>query len=127
MSARTDLVLFCAVTLLLICNACVFYTPPYELPVFPESFPPFDQEKFALPFTAPLNSANTTKLIPRNMWVAFKTRPEALEELSDELQSMIDQARKDGWAVYCLGHKEQILFMETYYANTSLLWEIKMT
>ena len=96
-----------------------------HLPYLPESFPSFDSSKFATNFTFATGQSNTTKLIQRNMWISFRTRPESLDELGDELVNMITRARADGWNVYCMGHEQQMLFMEMYYPNTSILWAIK--
>ena len=110
---------------------CAFYArvglaiAPYDFPAIPSHFPPLDHAKFATNFSDPFMTQNTTKHVPRIVWVSFKTRPESLDDIGFEMVDVITQARKDGWTVYCLGHVEQILFMELYYPETSILWAIK--
>ena len=100
-------------------------TEIYDLSVLPKHFAPLDHDRFATSFSSPLGNGTSVKHIPRLMWISFKTRPESLEDTSEELATMINHARKDGWTVYCLGHVEQLQFMEMYYPETSLLWAIK--
>lgn len=66
------------------------------------------------------------KLIPRNVFIAFRNRPESSTILDEEILRFINGTRYDGWNLYLYGHAEQMEFMERYYANTSLLWAIKL-
>ena len=103
--------------------------PPLEaqLPVFPISFPvTFNATESSTPWTmAKINNTNT-KLIPRNAFISFRNKPANSTELDDEILGFINTSTHEGWNVYMHGHQEQINFMERYYANTSLLWAIKL-
>lgn len=99
----------------------------YDLPALPAKFAPLDHDRFATNYSNPLGkSSAAVKHIPRLMWISFKTRPESIDDISDELVSVINRARQEGWTVYCLGHVEQMQFLEIYYPETSLLWAAKM-
>ena len=103
--------------------------PPREasLPVFPAQFPDIfnDTDTVTNWTSAKVKKANE-KAIPRNVFVSFKTKPAAQSDLDDELNKFINTSIHEGWNVYLHGHAEQIQFMERYYANTSLLWAIKL-
>ncbi len=97
----------------------------FNYPVLPAHNPPFDAKPFTMNYSAPLKLNETTKHIPRILWISFKERPVSLDDVGEELGTMITQARNEGWTVYCLGHHEQVLFMELYFPNTSLLWAVQ--
>lgn len=102
----------------------------------PSSYPVSNEEILPPPYV-PFNisivtSSNFTtnaffqnesfKLIPRNVWIAFKTRPESLDDIGNSLNDFMNRSRHDGWNVYLLGHEEQMKFMDIYFANTSINW-----
>jgi hypothetical protein len=86
---------------------------------------PLPQNKYNYSLAA-IGHNDTRKLIDRNVWVAFKNKPASLDALDEELTTIIQRARNDSWNVYLLGHEEQMRFFEVYYANTSLLWAVKV-
>lgn len=102
-----------------------------DLPSLPLSFPltfnmPSVINNFTLSTRDPSAPPLPEKIIPRNIWIAFKTKPRSLEELGEQHIEFVKAVRASGWNVYMLGHEEQMEFMEKYYANTSTLWAIKM-
>ena len=103
-----------------------------DLPHLPRSFPlvfnmpSVTKNNFTMSTRDPSEPPLVRKIIPRNIWIAFKTKPQSLDDLGEEHIQFIQQVRAAGWNVYMLGHDEQIKFMEKYYANTSTLWAIKM-
>ena len=111
--------LFCAQVV-----ATVAVEEYFNNPVFPASIPPLDTKLFATNYSTPLKFNESTKNIPRTLWISFKERPVSLDDVGEELGTMITQARNEGWTVYTMGHQEQIKFIELYYPNTSLLWAV---
>ena len=98
-----------------------------SLPVFPAQFPDiFNDTDTVTNWTVAKVKKTNEKAIPRNVFVSFKTKPAAQNDLDDELNKFINTSIHEGWNVYLHGHAEQIQFMERYYANTSLLWAIKL-
>eukprot|EP01039_Chlorochromonas_danica_P006269 gene6269-6911_t len=108
-----------------------FYPKEASLPVLPtQLFPkPFDPRLvgFDSNFSSPLQPGDgEQKLIPRNFWMAFRTKPSCLNDLDEAHQQFIQRARESGWTVYTPGHEEQMRFFEVYYPETSLLWATKL-
>ena len=103
--------------------------PPREasLPVFPAQFPDiFNDTDTATNWTSAKMKNTIEKAIPRNVFISFKSKPASSNDLDEELNKFINMSTHEGWNVYLHGHAEQIQFMERYYANTSLLWAIKL-
>jgi hypothetical protein len=99
------------------------------LPAFPPTFPAeMNATSVASNWTSAVNPPPPLrpKVIPRNVFVAFRNRPETPAALDEEILRFINATRHDGWNIYLFGHAEQMEFMERYYANTSLLWAIQL-
>ena len=79
----------------------------HQIPYLPSSFLPFDPSDVASNWT---NAAlqpqqqQTEKLIPRNLWIACRTRPNSPSDLGEEHRRFIEEATKEGWNVYFHGH-----------------------
>lgn len=79
----------------------------FNLPVFPNP----------LPSKQLGNVTHTDKLIPRHLWIAMRDKN---EPLNVQLPGLF--ARNPKWEVHIVGNYEKDLFMNTTFANTSLLW-----
>lgn len=105
--------------LLVECFACyssAAETFPWDLPLMPESIPSYPN------YTAAeiASNSNYTNKIPRLMWIQHRNVPAKLKSHVIEMMT-----KNPLWKVHNWGHAETVDFMETYFANTSVLWAIK--
>ena len=63
--------------------------------------------------------------IPKTVWISFKYIPQP-SDMPDHLQKFITRAKKSGWGVNLMGKDDQANFMNTFYANTSVLWAFNL-
>jgi hypothetical protein len=89
---------------------CIYHPNPWHYghdnPLLPKT----------MPRPLPYNSSGG-KLIPRNVWIAVRNvSDERPRHLADFVK------RNANWKVYYCGNKEKDEFIETVYANTSILW-----
>lgn len=91
-------------------------TLPWNLPLMPTSIPLYPN------YTAAeiANNSNYKPKIPRLMWIQYRKAP---TKLSAHVTEMIKN--NPLWKVHTWGQDEKDFFMETYFANTSVLWAIK--
>lgn len=54
------------------------------------------------------------------MWIGYRKAP---EKLSPHMSEMV--TKNPLWKIHAWGLEERSEFMETYFANTSVLWAIK--
>lgn len=108
--------------LIIVFSACLIYgnlfdgkDHPWNLPVTPKSLPPIKEMMF---------SKSEGMKIPRHMWMAFKNVPPRTE-MKGYLLQMIRKNEARNWTMHLEDNDAKLKFMETYYANTSLLWAYK--
>ncbi len=107
---------------------------PWELPVFPPNFDSLTLDAAVrMKTNVNISAVPTDRLIPRNLWIAFRKvppnlmsifmdNPPAPAETKSLMQMMID-AKKAGWSINLMnGDEAEDLFMETYFPDTSYLW-----
>jgi mannosyltransferase OCH1-like enzyme len=80
---------------------------PWNLPALPSNPPP----------ALRLGNATVDKLIPRHLWIAVR---DDKEPLSYQMQPLFQ--RNKNWEVHVCSNDAKDLFMNTTFANTSLLW-----
>ena len=97
-------------------NSLAAETLHWNLPLMPKSIPPYPN------YTAAeiANNANYTHKIPRLIWIQYRNVPVKLKSHVTETMT-----KNPLWKVHNWGHAETVDFMETYFANTSVLWAIK--
>lgn len=82
---------------------------PWELPVFPAKAP------------LTLGDTKTDKKIPKHLWMAVR---EIEKNMNYHLEALFD--RNKGWDIHVCSNKMKDEFMNTTFANTSLLWAYHM-
>lgn len=84
----------------------------YDLPIFPKDIQhPFDvNERLDQNHSFRYN-------IPRDVWIAVRNSSNELPKHTAPLMS-----RNKDWTFHFCGNEEKDAFMETHYANTSILW-----
>jgi hypothetical protein len=107
---------------------------PWELPVLPLNFDALITSRENLVKThTNISGAPTDRLIPRNLWIAFRHVPQKLLSIFDaqppqsadnsSLMGMMVAAKQVGWSINLMdGDVAEDLFMETYFPDTSYLW-----
>jgi hypothetical protein len=83
---------------------------PWELPALPSNPPP-----------PKLGNTVTDKKIPKHLWMAVRVIE---KELNYQLPSLFE--RNKGWDIHIVSNEMKDEFMNTTFANTSLLWAYHM-
>lgn len=102
---------------LLIIHADIQYlkTPsPWDqplLPINPKEYPNYT-----------ISNENDNK-IPKLIWIGFRKAPEVNQSLPAHILKLIKNNLD--WKFHLWGNEEEHNFMETYFANTSILWAFK--
>jgi hypothetical protein len=79
----------------------------YNNPILPAS----------LPAAASIGNFATDRLIPRHIWIAIRNKSD------DRPSHILGFAKKNSnWLIHYADNEDKDRFMETVYANTSLLW-----
>ena len=60
----------------------------------------------------------------RNLWIAFRRRPNSTEHIDDDTMTMIAKALRKGWKVYLMGHAEQVQLIGDYFPGDVLSWAV---
>ena len=71
-------------------------------------------------------SNSTEYQVPRNLWIAFRRRPNSTEDIDSDFLEMLRKALLAGWKVYLMGHDEQVQFMNDYFIDTPLSWAVSL-
>lgn len=72
-----------------------------------------------------VSSTASDKLIPRNLWIAFRIVPPE-NKMYPHLKTLIPNVKSKGWTVNLIGDHKMDLFMKTFYPDTSLLWAYEL-
>ena len=93
---------------------------PWNLPVVPIDL--FDTVYYDKKYAKP---NNVTK-IPKNFWINFREIPpeDKFDEYYLHLRWVFN--RSPGWTINFMDEKRRDIFMETYFAGTSILWVYNM-
>src|SRR5687767_6679489 len=89
---------------------------PWNLPVLPAVLPEIGEE---------FRNNTKGKLIPRHLWMAFKTVPEP-KDRPDYLTQMFTKNVGQNWTLHLEDNDGKLAFMEKFYPNTSTLWAYKI-
>ena len=120
MRLLTIIFVFAALETLCDSNTDTVSLNPWDLPVVPSSIPSYPN--FSVHEIN--NRTIYKKKIPRLMWVGYRVAPKESEKISHHMNLMSEM--NPLWKVHRWGHSEKDHFMEEYFANTSVLWALKL-
>lgn len=86
-------------------------------PILPSDF----DELIAKAYEANLYLKPADKLIPRNLWIAFREIPPP-NKMYPHMKKIVDGAEKSGWRSLYMNQTSESDFIHSFYHDTSVSW-----